>query len=246
MVRFAAKSDRGKVRELNEDSYRLITGHSNVPDAFIVADGMGGHSSGEVASGMAVEFAEQYILTHPEVFSHEESVLSGIKKLMEEANTAIFTKASESQSNFGMGTTFITVVMLNNKMYIGHVGDSRVYLIRDGVIEKVTTDHSFIEELIKNGSLTREEAENHPKKNVITRALGCDQEILVDTLTVEVKDEDIFVLCTDGLTNMLREDEILDIILKSEDPETACNELVHCANEKGGEDNITVIIIKNS
>ena len=195
---------------------------------------------------MAVEFAEQYILTHPEVFSHEESVLSGIKKLMEEANTAIFTKASESQSNFGMGTTFITVVMLNNKMYIGHVGDSRVYLIRDGVIEKVTTDHSFIEELIKNGSLTREEAENHPKKNVITRALGCDQEILVDTLTVEVKDEDIFVLCTDGLTNMLREDEILDIILKSEDPETACNELVHCANEKGGEDNITVIIIKNS
>ncbi|NLM57882.1 MAG: Stp1/IreP family PP2C-type Ser/Thr phosphatase [Clostridium sp.] len=245
-MRFSAKSDRGKVRELNEDSYRVITGYSNVPDAFIVADGMGGHSSGEVASSMAVQFAEEYILTHPEEFSNEESVLSGIKKLMEEANAAIYTKALESQSTLGMGTTFITVVMLKNKMYIGHVGDSRVYLIRDGVMEKVTTDHSFIEELIKNGSLTREEAENHPKRNIITRALGCEQEILVDTLTVEAGEKDIFVLCTDGLTNMLKEEEILDIVLRNDDPEAACNELVYWANEKGGEDNITVIVIKNS
>jgi len=127
----------------------LITGYEDVPDVFVVADGMGGHSSGELASSMAVEFAEKYILEHRELFSSEESVLSTIKELMEEANTVIFNRAAESQLNFGMGTTFITAVMLKDKMYVGHVGDSRVYLIRDGKIEKVTTDHSYIEELIK-------------------------------------------------------------------------------------------------
>lgn len=245
-MRFAAKSDRGIVRDLNEDNYRLITGHENVPDIFVVADGMGGHSSGEVASGMAVGFAEKYILDNRELFSNEESILSIIKQLMEEANTAIFTKAAESQSNFGMGTTLITAVVLKDKMYVGHVGDSRVYLIRDGKMEKITTDHSYIEELIKNGSLTREEAENHPNKNIITRALGCEEEILIDTLTIEIKENDIFVLCTDGLTNMLKEDEILDIIINEDDPEASCSELVRLANEKGGEDNITVIVVQNS
>jgi len=245
-VRFAAKSDRGIVRELNEDNYKLITGYEGVPDVFVVADGMGGHSSGELASAMAVEFAEKYILEHRELFSKEESILFTIKELMEEANTVIFNTAAESQLNFGMGTTFITAAILKDKMYVGHVGDSRVYLIRDGKIEKVTTDHSYIEELIKNGSLTREEAQNHPQRNVITRALGCEEKILIDTLTVEIKENDIFVLCSDGLTNMLKEDEILDVIIKNDDPEASCSELVQLANEKGGEDNITVIVIINN
>lgn len=244
-MRYAAESDSGKVRELNEDSYKIIAGHQGVPDTFIVADGMGGHSSGEVASRMAVEFAEEYVLKHPDMFSKEDT-LSGIKKLMEEANRTVFLKAAETQENFGMGTTFIASVILNNVLYIGHIGDSRVYLIREGRIQRLTTDHSYIEELVRNGSLTREEAENHPKKNIITRALGCEEEALVDTLSIGIEDGDIFVLCTDGLTNMLKEDEILAIISSNGEPKDACRELVSLANEKGGDDNITVIVIKNS
>ncbi|HAA43809.1 MAG TPA: Stp1/IreP family PP2C-type Ser/Thr phosphatase [Ruminiclostridium sp.] len=245
-MRFAAISDKGIVRDVNEDSYRIITGQDGVPDTFIIADGMGGHSSGDVASNMAVDFAKDYILNNPEIFSSEDSVLEGIRNLIEEANRAIYEKASQSKETLGMGTTFILTVVLKDKLYIGHVGDSRLYLIRDNTIKKLTTDHSYIEELILNGSITREEAKNHPKKNIITRALGCNETILVDTLTSPVNKDDIFVLCTDGLTNMLSEYKIMEIILKNDDLNYSCNELVRLANEKGGEDNITVIIMKKS
>jgi protein phosphatase len=245
-VRFAAISDKGIVRDINEDSYRIITNQDGVPDTFIIADGMGGHSSGDVASNMAVEFAKDYILNNPEVFSSEESIFDGIKILIEEANKAIYEKAVLSKETLGMGTTFILTIVLNNKLYIGHVGDSRVYLIRNNSIKKLTVDHSYIEELIKNGSITREEAKNHPKKNIITRALGCSESILVDTLSSPIDKNDIFVLCTDGLTNMLSEYKIMEIILENDDLSYSCSELVRLANEKGGDDNITVIIMKKS
>ena len=134
-MRFAAISDKGIVRDVNEDSYRIITGQDGVPDTFIIADGMGGHSSGDVASNMAVEFAKDYILNNPEAFSSEERILDGIKVLIEEANRAIYQKAVQSKETLGMGTTFILTIVLNDKLYIGHVGDSRVYLIRDNEIK---------------------------------------------------------------------------------------------------------------
>lgn len=246
MVKYAAKSDKGKVRETNEDSYKIIMNHPNIPNTFIIADGMGGHSSGELASSMAVEFAEEYILKNPDIFSQEEDVLSGIDVLVKEANNAIFSRGLESQSDFGMGTTFIVVIMLKKNIYIGHVGDSRVYLIRDNTIQKLTTDHSYIEELLKNGSLTREEAENHPKRNIITRALGCEKKVLADLISFEIRDGDTLILCTDGLTNMLTDEEILDTITKEADPESSCDKLIHWANERGGVDNVTVIVIKNN
>ncbi len=244
-MRFAFESDKGKVRELNEDSCKVIIGKNGVPDTFIIADGMGGHNSGEVASRIAVEFAQEYLQNNAESFTEEENILSEIEKLMEAANSTVYQKSKESEENAGMGTTFVVTVIFNSKFYIGHVGDSRVYLIREGKIEQLTTDHSFIEELIKNGSLTREEAENHPKKNIITRALGCEENILIDTLSIGVNKNDTFVLCTDGLSNMLTGDEILSVIANNDDINVSCGELVRLANEKGGEDNITVIIIKN-
>lgn len=246
IVRFAAISDKGRVRDLNEDSYRVITGQKEVPNTFIIADGMGGHSSGEVASDMAVEFAKNYILNNSKLFSNEESILDEIKVLMEEANKAIYEKASKSKETLGMGTTFIIAIALNNKLYIGHVGDSRVYLIRNDSIKRLTIDHSYIEELVKNGSITREEAQNHPKKNIITRALGSNNNVLVDTLSSCIDENDIFVLCTDGLTNMLPEYKIMEIILENDDLNDSCNELVKLANEKGGDDNITIIIMKSA
>jgi serine/threonine protein phosphatase PrpC len=243
-VRFGVESDRGKVREINEDSCKVITGIDGMPDTFIVADGMGGHNSGELASRMAVELSEEYLLKFLQPDENEENILALISNMMAEVNKSIYSKAKESEENFGMGTTFIIGMLFKDKLYIGHVGDSRVYLVSNGVLKQLTTDHSYIEELIRNGSLTREEAQNHPKKNVITRALGCEENVEVDTYSVDVNDEDIFIFCTDGLTNMLSEKEILSIINNNDNPQDSCSELVRAANEKGGEDNITVIIVK--
>jgi len=245
-VRFGAESDRGRVREINEDSYKVISGRDDIPDTFIVADGMGGHNSGELASRMAVDLSEEYLLNFLKPDADKEGVLSFICDMMTEVNKSIFSKARESEENFGMGTTFVIGIFLNGKLFIGHVGDSRAYLIRGGLLQKITTDHSYIEELIKNGSLTREEAHNHPKKNIITRALGCEENVEIDTYCVDVNGDDIFVLCTDGLTNMMNENEILAIINDNDAPQYSCSELVRIANERGGEDNITVIIVKNS
>jgi protein phosphatase len=164
---------------------------------------------------------------------------------MEEANADVYRKSLEHEGDRGMGTTLIVAVVHNKKLVIGHIGDSRVYMIRDDSIERMTEDHSCIEELVKNGTLTREEAKNHPNKNLITRALGCSESIQIDTYTYDLKDDDVFVICTDGLTNMLSEKEIKEIVIDCEDPELACDKLIMEANKSGGEDNITVIVFRN-
>jgi len=244
-MKFAVKSDKGRVRENNEDSYNIISGYPKTSFAFIIADGMGGHNSGEVASKMAVEFAGDYIRNFPGKFSCEEDIPAAIREVMQKANARVYNKSLEQEANFGMGTTFTIAFIHGTKLFIGHVGDSRVYLIREGSIELLTTDHSFIEELIRNGSLTREEAHNHPGRNVITRALGCFEEIQIDTYSCDLLKGDFILLCTDGLTNMLDENEIKAVVEKLDEPQSICDELVRRANENGGEDNITVIVIKN-
>lgn len=244
-MKFAVKSDRGIVREINEDSYNIIAGYPGIPVSFIIADGMGGHNSGEIASKMAVDAISNYILQFPELFSDDTTLSDSIRASMEKANEIIFSAAMEQEANFGMGTTLTVAVVNNKKLYIGHVGDSRVFLIRDSKMIRLTTDHTYIEELVKNGSITREEAASHPKRNVLTRAIGCERNIKVDTYVYGLQDNDLFLMCTDGLTNMLSEVEILDIVKKTEDPESICSELVMTANDRGGEDNITVITFIN-
>ncbi len=233
------------VREINEDSCNIIAGYPGVPVSFIIADGMGGHNSGEIASTLAVDYVTQHILQNPKAFDDEEAIPSAIQEIMEKANVFVYEKSKEHESDFGMGTTLILTVTYLKKLFIGHIGDSRVYVVRSGNIERITTDHSYIEELIKIGSITREEAENHPKKNIITRALGCMEEVQADIYVSDIREGDIFVLCTDGLTNMLPESYIKEIVENTEDPEAACTELVNKANGNGGEDNITVIVMKN-
>ena len=244
-MRFGVESDKGKIRELNEDYFNILSGNEKVPLTFIIADGMGGHNSGEVASKMAVDYVSKYILKHPDHISNEEDIEENIIEIMNKANEAVYFGSTQNKEYSGMGTTLIICVVLNKKMYIGHVGDSRVYLIRDGAIKRITTDHSYIEELIKNGSLTREQAKNHPKKHIITRALGCENFIEVDTYSCEIKENDIYVLCTDGLTNMVSEQQIMEVACRNEDPKEACKEMIRLANEYGGEDNTTVIVLRN-
>ena len=244
-MEFAARCDRGLVREKNEDSFNIISGHKDVPITFIIADGMGGHNSGEIASKTAVDYISKTMLKFPEKKIANKDIPLYIKQIIEQANDEVLSVSKEREENHGMGTTVIVASAWADNLYIGHVGDSRLYLIREGEMQRVTTDHSYIEELVKNGTLTREEAENHPQRNKITRALGCFEEIMEDTYICEIRNGDYFVLCTDGLTNMLSENEIKDIVLSADNPEFACDTLVSKANENGGEDNITVIVIKN-
>jgi len=242
-MKYGIKSHKGMVREINEDSYNVIFNSSKMAVAFILADGMGGHSAGEVASKMAVDYISSSLES---IFDNlrEENIETTMREIIEKANDIIYQKSSEPGPYFGMGTTLLMAIFLGKKLYVIHIGDSRAYLMRDGVIKQLTTDHSYVEELIKNGSITRVEAEHHPQKHIITRALGCFQSVDTDISSFDILHNDIFILCTDGLTNMLSDDKIKSIVEKHEDPQLACTELVEEANTNGGIDNITVVIIR--
>jgi PPM family protein phosphatase len=238
-LKYAFKTDRGLRRELNEDNCNVLVGYSGVPACFVIADGMGGHKSGEIASKKAVDSVCSHLLeTNWEI----EDISDLLKNIICSVNKELYEFSLLNEATQGMGTTLIVSAFKNCKLYIGHVGDSRVYLIRDNTIEKLTWDHSYIEELVKNGSITKDEAVNHPKKNVITRAVGYESALQVDTYEIDIGENDEILLCTDGLTNMVSDEEILEILTREKDPQAACDALIENANNKGGEDNITVII----
>lgn len=243
-MKFAARTDKGMHRELNEDSFNIISGNGDVPAVFIVADGMGGHNSGEIASKAAVDYISGAILSSPGRLGSDNGIIDEMKMLLAETNRNVYEKSLEMPENNGMGTTMTVAAAVGGTMYIGHIGDSRLYLIRDGSMKLLTTDHSYIEEMVRNGSITREEAKSHPRKHMITRALGCTAEVEADIYNCRMEAGDTFLLCTDGLTNMLVEDEIRELA-SGNAPDTACEALVKRANDDGGEDNITVIVIKN-
>jgi serine/threonine protein phosphatase PrpC len=224
-------SDPGRRRRRNEDAYVVS------PPLFAVADGMGGAQAGELASRIAVEAMGEGAGT-----SGEERVIT----LIREANRRIFARSSEDASASGMGTTMTAAVVGDDGVVtIGHVGDSRAYLLREGRLEQLTQDHSLVAELVRTGKLSAEEAERHPQRSVITRALGTDPDVDVDTFTVDAQAGDLFLLCSDGLTTMVDDEEILETIEGSRDDlEQAARVLVRKANRGGGEDNITVVFFE--
>lgn len=239
---FGACSDIGKVRKANQDYYYAIEDENF--KLYIVADGMGGHNAGEVASFMAIKSIGEWIQKSEDVTKIDKEL---IPRFIEEgilyANSQIYKKASEDSELFGMGTTITLALIIDNNLFLGHVGDSRAYLINDDGILQLTEDHSLVAELYKNGSITLEEAACHPQKHLLTRALGTDSQIKVDTSYYQLKDNDYILLCTDGLTNLISNDDIRLVIL-SNDIQQGCNELARIANIQGGFDNITVILIK--
>lgn len=242
-MQIGVNSHKGKVREINEDYFNIVSDVNDNVIAFIIADGMGGHNSGEVASKMAVDCVTKKIKSLSVQDSDEGLISDTLVNIIQIANKDIFEKAQNCIDNFGMGTTLIVAMPVKDKMHIGHVGDSRAYRIRAGKIHRITTDHSYIEELLRNGTINHEEAKIHPKKNLITRALG-SEELEVDYYMSDLKAEDIFIFCTDGLTNMVDEETIEDICCNTKEPQEACDQLIELANSNGGEDNITVIIVK--
>jgi protein phosphatase len=259
------------VRAINEDSYCIIPGSiDGVPLSFVIADGMGGHNAGEVASRMAAEMARKFILKFQDLLAEEiltenlsklnvsnidlssmnltskDLVYIGIiKKIVNHINFETFAKSKENDTNSGMGTTLVLSLIIENKLYIGHIGDSRAYLFRNNEMQRLTEDHSYIQELIKNGTLTLEEAQTHPKKNQITRAVGCFDTVETDIYMYDLEYNDVLIFCTDGLTNMICEEELGRLISRADDLDLLCEEFITIANERGGEDNITVIAYKN-
>jgi protein phosphatase len=226
----AARSDPGRVRRRNEDA--LVCD----PPLFAVADGMGGAQAGEVASRLAAAVFHEF---------HEADALQPeprVRSIIQEANRRIFARASSDPHASGMGTTVTAALVHGDRVTVGHVGDSRLYLLRDGALEQLTQDHSLVADLVRSGRLTPEEAETHPQRSVITRALGTDAAVQVDSFTLDAAPGDVFLLCSDGLTTMVDEEAVRRVLLENPTLEEAARVLVDEANRGGGEDNVTVVL----
>jgi PPM family protein phosphatase len=226
--RVAGVTDPGRTRRHNEDSYVIE------PPLFAIADGMGGAVAGEVASRLATTALKES--------GADARGEQRIADLIQEANRRVYDRSSTDPNTSGMGTTITVALVEDEHVAFGHVGDSRAYLIRDARMEQLTEDHSLVNELLKTGKLSREEAETHPQRSVITRALGTDPDVDVDTFSVRAENGDLFLLCSDGLTDMVSEDSILDVVERNRDDiDGALRALVKEANRGGGQDNITVV-----
>lgn len=236
-----AKTDIGRERKTNEDFYYISKPEDKIK-IFILADGMGGYSAGEVASKMATETVKEYIYKHFEKNKDsKEKIENLIKDSIEYANSIVYKKAKSKEELSGMGTTLDVCLIYNSKIYIGHIGDSRVYRIRKEFMRRITKDHSYVQTLIEDGKITKEEAFHHPKKNMLTKALGCMEKVEPDVYTKTFIKDDIILMSSDGLTNMIKEEDIYQII--KQDKVNATENLIKQANDNGGYDNITVVII---
>ncbi|AHD06061.1 Stp1/IreP family PP2C-type Ser/Thr phosphatase [Paenibacillus larvae] len=242
-MRIAIQTDIGRIRMLNED--RAVIQNMKGFALAIVADGMGGHQAGDVASQMAIDLIQK----HLEQSLSESSSLEECKLCVEEAilkaNQEIFEVASGREQFHGMGTTVVAALQTHDTMIIAHVGDSRAYKIDQSSIVQLTEDHTLVNELLKYGQLTPEEADHHPRRNVITRALGTDQEVQVDVQELGWKEKEIVLLCTDGLSGMVDETSIFTLIHSEANLQKAADRLVQAALEAGGDDNVTVILLAN-
>lgn len=227
-------SDIGNIRKLNEDSAGWLEGDGFA--LFVVCDGMGGHNAGEVASEMALK-------TIRDSFGAGLSALPDLqlKKAVESANKAIYGMSATDNHLKGMGTTVSAVLSEHGRVHVAHVGDSSVYRIREHSIVKLTKDHSLVQALVDMGTITAEEAKHHSNKNIITRAVGTNEEVEIDLHTLESKPGDTYLLCTDGLTDYISEDEILEVSKKGENG-NSLKHLVSIAKERGGKDNITLLV----
>ena len=225
-------TDTGKRRRRNEDEYVVE------PPLFAIADGMGGAQAGELASSLAAGAVR------------DDETVSGsgerrVTELIQEANRRVYQRSSQDASASGMGTTMTVALVEDGAVVFGHVGDSRAYLIRDGRLEQLTEDHSLVAELVRSGKLSPEEAETHPQRSVITRALGTDPDVDVDTFSIPTHPGDLFMLCSDGLTAMVEDEAILEAVERNRgDLQTAVKALIRAANKGGGEDNITVVFFE--
>ncbi|MGQ8966043.1 protein-serine/threonine phosphatase PrpC [Bacillus subtilis] len=239
----ALKTDTGKIRQHNEDDAGIFKGKDEFVLA-VVADGMGGHLAGDVASKMAVKaMGEKWneAETIPTAPSDCEKWL--IEQILS-VNSKIYDHAQDHEECQGMGTTIVCALFTGKTVSVAHIGDSRCYLLQDGDFVQVTEDHSLVNELVRTGEISREDAEHHPRKNVLTKALGTDQSVSIDTRSFDIEPGDKLLLCSDGLTNKVEGTELKDILQSDSAPQEKVNLLVDKANQNGGEDNITAVLLE--
>lgn len=239
-MRTYAKTDVGSKRAMNQDyMYCSRNNVGSFQNLFIVADGMGGHKAGDHASKLCVE-------RMVETIKHSEynTPVSMFEEAVDASNRAVYMEAQENIEYEGMGTTLVACTMQDETLYVANIGDSRLYIIRDGDIMQITDDHSLVGEMVKQGNITESEARVHPQKNIITRAVGIDETVQADFFEVDIVPGDIIMLCSDGLSNMVEDEDIEYIVRNSKSLRDAGETLVARANENGGTDNITVVLAK--
>lgn len=241
MLKTFSITDIGKKRRVNQDYvYTSESSIGNLPNLFIVADGMGGHNAGDFASKLTVETMLNEIAD-----SFEKNPVKILSKAISTANDVIRRKAAETPDMEGMGTTVVAATSIGRYLHVANVGDSRLYVVGKE-IRQVTKDHSLVEEMVRIGTISHSEARNHPDKNIITRAIGASVEVEPDFFTVELEEGDAVLMCTDGLTNMLEDEEIRMILSGGRDIVEKAQALVDAANANGGRDNISVVLIEQS
>ena len=240
-MNIAGKTNLGLVRKNNQDKYLIIDRDDEI-GVFCVADGLGGHRAGEVASALTTEELKSFFLdrTKEDIVNHQDDII----KQIQDINRIIYTKSCEESKLSGMGTTLTLAIADKSTCSIFQIGDSRAYIINDA-IEQVTKDHSLVQFMIDQGQITKEEGLTHPKKNIITRALGTDQSVQVDLIEVPIQTDDKILLCSDGLTNNVDDQKILQIVTQY-DTKSAVDHLIDEANKNGGTDNITVVLYAGS
>ena len=232
-------TDVGQLRDMNQDyCYTSENPVGNLPNLFIVADGMGGHNAGDYASKYTVEQIVDGVSK-----SQNTDPKEIIKESIERANEMLLERANEDVARKGMGTTVVVLTVTGNKLVIANVGDSRLYIVND-TIRQITKDHSYVQEMVRLGEMDEETAKDHPDKNIITRAIGVGKEVAVDFFDEEINIGDVILMCSDGLTNMVEDDAIRNIINGQRDIAEKAEKLVETANRNGGKDNITVVVIE--
>jgi len=233
------KTDIGMVRSMNQDTiFFSDKSVGNLPNLYIVADGMGGHQAGDYASAHAVEWFVEYVKQCQYV-----NPITILKTGIAKVNDMLLEQATAHSELKGMGTTFVAAVLLDDKMYVANIGDSRLYVMGEEA-KQVTLDHSLVEELIRTGQLDRRRVRFHPERNIITRALGTGREAVPDFFEIVLQKHEKVLLCTDGLTNMIEDDEIRDIVMKKQFIDKICDQLIERANYYGGKDNIGVVVVE--
>ncbi len=232
-------TDKGKVRQQNQDACFAVCDPDAGTALLVVCDGMGGALAGNVASAMAIDVFVKTLKS-----DSDESISRRIRRAIDAANEAVYNKSLDDPECHGMGTTMVGAVIVNDNVTVFNVGDSRAYLIRQRSIKRITVDHSVVEELVLRGDITREQAQYHPNRNLITRAIGTETDTKCDLFFPKLKQGDYLLLCSDGLTNVLSDQEIMDEVIKGGAPDDCCQRLVDEVLRRGAPDNVTVILLR--
>ncbi len=241
--RHSAATDIGLIRKNNEDNFAVVTVNGPFPCGLIIADGMGGHRKGELASRIAVEYATEQLNIRLKDGMDRSDLGKVLADICEKANIKVFLGSLDCEDNRGMGTTLTIAVVFEDQLFLAHVGDCRAYLLRDHALDQLTIDHTLVQEMIDAGSLKASESQNHPRRNVLTRALGAPEFMQADTLSLPLESGDRLLLCSDGLHGFVADEAIKAILRKEKTPEKAVERLIALANEQGGEDNVTVMVM---